>query len=59
MSAPDVNIEKQKKRHHTMIQGIWIGLGIAVVVALIMSVAMGVFNADPTAMIPAETRAAS
>ncbi|MFK7763737.1 MAG: hypothetical protein AB8B62_10770 [Roseobacter sp.] len=58
MSAPDVNIERQKKRHHTMVKGIWIGLGIAIVVAVGLSVAMGIFNVDPTAVIPTETEAA-
>lgn len=29
MSAPDVNIDKQKKRHRTMVWGIWIGVAIA------------------------------
>ena len=48
MSAPDVNIEKQKHRHRTMVRGVWIGVAIACVVAAGIWVGMGVFGADPT-----------
>jgi hypothetical protein len=34
MSAPDVNLERQKSRHRTMVRGLWIGAAIAVIVAV-------------------------
>ena len=34
MSAPDVNVERQKTRHSTMVRGLWIGAAVAVVVTL-------------------------
>jgi len=33
MSAPDVNLERQKNRHRTMVRGLWIGAAVAVIVA--------------------------
>jgi len=33
MSAPDVNLERQKNRHRTMVRGLWIGVAIGVMVA--------------------------
>jgi hypothetical protein len=52
MSAPDVDIEKQKHRHRTMARGLWIGGAVAVLVAAGLAVAMGVFDTDPTEVIP-------
>lgn len=39
MSAPDTNLERQKTRHRTMGTGLWIGAGIAAVVAAIFILA--------------------
>ncbi|MGA9253586.1 MAG: hypothetical protein WBV71_14190 [Roseobacter sp.] len=34
MSAPDVNVDRQKSRHITMVRGLWIGVAIAVIFAV-------------------------
>ncbi len=39
MSAPDVNLDRQKRRHRPMLRGLWIGLAVAVGVALLWAVA--------------------
>lgn len=39
MSAPDTNLERQKTRHKTMGTGLWIGAGIAVLVAAVFIIA--------------------
>jgi hypothetical protein len=48
MSAPDVNIERQKARHKTMVRGLWIGAVLAIAAAL--AVYSGLFTA--TAVMP-------
>ena len=39
MSAPDVNLERQKRRHRPMVRGLWIGMAVAAGVALLWAVA--------------------
>lgn len=46
MSSPDVNIGKQKHRHRTMIRGLWIGVGIA----LVVTAGVIVSGIDPAAL---------
>jgi hypothetical protein len=53
MSAPDVNLEKQKHRHRTMVRGLWVGAAVAVIVAIGLIVSETVFDADPTDLAPA------
>ncbi|XDA99474.1 hypothetical protein AB1M95_06060 [Sulfitobacter sp. LCG007] len=36
MSAPDTNIDKQKRRHRPSLIGIWVALAVAAVVVLLM-----------------------
>jgi hypothetical protein len=53
MSAPDVNIEKQKHRHRTMVRGLWVGAAIALLVVGGIAISAGVFDTDPADLIPA------
>jgi hypothetical protein len=57
MSAPDVNLEKQKHRHRTMVRGLWVGAALAIVVAIGLVVSETVFGADPADLAPAATGA--
>ena len=34
MSAPDVSLERQKRRHRTIVKGLWVGVTVAVIVAV-------------------------
>ncbi len=52
MSAPDVNLDRQKRRHSTMIRGVWIGLLIAVGVAAAWAVAHYGFGVTTTEIVP-------
>ena len=52
MSAPDVNIERQKKRHRPMIRSLWVGLALIVVVSVGVLLANSLFDTGPAALIP-------
>ncbi|AEI94511.1 hypothetical protein [Roseobacter litoralis] len=55
MSAPDVNLEKQKHRHRRMVLGIWIGVAIAGLVGIAAVIAIFGFGADLQDAIPPES----
>ncbi len=40
MSAPDLSLERQKRRHHTMVKGIWWGFAIAAAVAIVSAITL-------------------
>lgn len=46
MTAPDVSLERQKRRHRTMVKGIWWGVAIAVLVAVIFWIMMASPGSD-------------
>lgn len=51
MSAPDVNLERQKNRHRTMVRGLWIGVAIAGAVAVCVYVYSTVSDAESAAVV--------
>ena len=52
MSAPDVTLETQKHRHRKMVRGIWIGVGIAVLVGIAALVAVFGFGVELQEAVP-------
>lgn len=52
MSAPDTNLERQKTRHKTMGTGLWIGAGVAILVAAAFTIA-STLGVDVTGLITA------